>query len=675
MSGPDEVTVIEHAQFAVSDRRGDIRPGSYDGLYAADTRYLSQFALRLGGQPLESLSVALVDHEHATFSLTNAASAGLPMTSLIVTRDRKIATFLVESISVVSYAMDSLPLRLAVDLAADFADIFEVRGYGELSRQVNVERVTDGIRFAYGNGDAQRSTTVVSDQPFSWRNGRMTFKLQLEHGAPWNVKLKVEHGEAPASANPRLFPTREIDPARVERWARAAPKLESDDSRLTSAWTAAVRDLESLLLAEPGGAFIPAAGVPWFMAIYGRDACITAMQSLVTGLDVAVGTLRELATLQGTEVDAFRDEEPGKIPHEVRRGELSALGRVPHARHYGTIDATVLYVMLFVEACRWSGWLVASDDEGAAVRPPMPAKLHRLLPAVEKALGWIDRYGLRRDGLVWYQRRLRTGMRNQSWKDSGDSYRFVDGRIASTPIAPVEVQGYVVSAWRGMADVYEALDRQGDATRLREAAAAMARRIDDAFWMPEAGTYAMGLDRNSRQINSVTSNPGHLLWTGAVSAQRAAAVAERLTAPDMFSGWGVRTMSSEMPAYNPLSYHNGSIWPHDNGLFMAGLAKYGEAKRAWRIADALLDAATRDPMMRLPELFGGFDRRATPDLVRYPVACSPQAWATGTIFLIAQALLGLQPNGPQPQVEPLGRGPHVRLSAARVGAWRGDLEN
>jgi glycogen debranching enzyme len=671
--GTDAVTVIEHGQFAVSDGRGDIRPASYDGLYAADTRYLSQFALRLGGKQLDGLSVAIVDHRHAIFSLTNTASPGLPMTSLIVTRDRNMGASLVESIGVVSYAMHPVKLRLDIELAADFADIFEVRGGGELTRRVTVETLAHGIHFAYENGAARRTTTVVCDHPFTWRNGRMVFRLALEHGVPWAVTVRVEHGEALASVLPRLVPRREIDPDRVARWARSVPHLESDDSRLTRTWRTAVRDLASLLLAEPGGGFIPAAGIPWFMTIYGRDACITAMQSLITGPDVAAGTLRELATLQGKEEDAFRDEEPGKMPHEIRRGELAALGHIPHARHYGAVDPTLLYVMLFAEACKWSGWLGAASGDGG--HPPMPARLRRILPAVERALAWIDRDGLRRDMLIWYQRRQRTGMRNQAWKDSADSYRFADGRMASTPIAPLEVQGYVVAAWHGMADVFEALDRQADARRLRAAADVMIRRIDQAFWMPEAGTYAMGLDRAGRQIDSVTSNPGHLLWAGAVSSQRAAAVAERLTAPDMFTGWGIRTMSSEMRAYNPLSYHNGSIWPHDNGLFMAGLARYGEAKRALQIVDALLGAAVRDPKARLPELFGGFDRSATHDLVRYPVACAPQAWATGTIFLIAQTLLGLRPNGGRPTVGPISGGPHVRLSRVRVGTWRGDLEN
>jgi glycogen debranching enzyme len=438
--------------------------------------------------------------------------------------------------------------------------------------------------------------------------------------------------------------------------------------------------MRSLLLAEPGGSFVPAAGVPWFVAVYGRDAAISALQSLIAGGDIAYGTLRELATSQGRTVDLFRDEEPGKIPHEVRRGELAALDRIPHGRYYGSIDATPLYVRLFAQACRWSGWLVDVPGNGGGAVPtagrgPMPTALRRLLPAAERALAWTDARATGPDGLIWYQRSRRNGIRNQSWKDSGDSYRFSDGRLARTPIAAVEVQGYAVAAWREMADVFDALGRHSEAERRRAAAESMVRRIDDAFWMPEAGAYAMGLDRYGHRIDAITSNPGHLLWSGAVTPERADAVARRLLAPDMFSGWGVRTMSTEMAAYNPISYHTGSVWPHDNSLIAAGLARYGDSARAWAIADGLLDAAMHDAARRLPELFSGLDRRSTPDLVGYPVACAPQAWATGAIFQLVQTLLGLEPGAEAPLLTPVSQSPRVSLRELRIGSWRGAVES
>ena len=679
----DQVTVIEHGAFAVSDGRGDIVPGTYHGFFAADTRYLSRCVLRLAGRRLERLSAGAPDHQHAAFYLTNQASGRLPANSVTVVRDRRIDDGLTERIRIASYVDGPLRLRLTLQLGADFADIFEVLGRTPLARGVSVGPIDGGVEFAYERSGYRRTTRILLDRPFGWERDRLTFNLTLERGVAWDLALRVEAHEGPRTKAGRGRLVRKphaIDPERVDRWAERVPQLESDDGRLVSAWRAAIRDLRSLLLAEPGGSFIPAAGVPWFMAVFGRDASITALQTMIAGGDIAYGTLRELASLQGRKADAFRDEERGKIPHEVRRGELAALERVPHARYYGSVDATPLYVHLFVEACRWNGWLpgsgaLAETDAGALGTGPMPPVLRRLLPAAERALGWIDARAAARDGLIWYQRRHRSGIRNQVWKDSGDSYRFANGRMARTPIAAVEVQGYVVAAWRGMADVFAALGRPADAARLRAAAETMVQRIDEAFWMPEEGTYAMGLDAQGRRIDAVTSNPGHLLWSGAVSQERAVAVAERLMAADMFTGWGVRTMSSEMAAYNPISYHNGSVWPHDNSLIAAGMARYGVGDGGWRIADGLLDAVMHDGARRLPELFAGFDRHSTPDLVGYPVACAPQAWASGTIFHLVQTLLGLEPAADAPRLAPNSLGPRISIADLRMGAWTGDVDN
>jgi glycogen debranching enzyme len=679
----DKITVIEHAAFAVSDGRGDIVPGTYHGLFVADTRFLSRCVLRLGGRRLERLSTGSPDHRRAVFHLTNQAIGRLLPNSVSVVRDRMIDDALHERIQLTSYATSPLRLQLTLHIGADFADIFEVLGRKPLDRSVISTPTGDGVLLVYERGDSQRSTQVTVDRAHTWARDRLSFTVDLQRGVPWEVDVRIESREvvpAAASRARRIPARRRIDPERVERWAARVPHLETDDPRLASSWRAAVSDMRALLLAEPGGSFIPAAGVPWFMAVFGRDASITALQTLIAGGDIAYGTLRELAAFQGRTDDPFRDEERGKIPHEVRRGELAALDRVPHARYYGSVDATPLYVRLFAEACRWNGWLVAPpsgtpDRWRITASGPMPPVLQRLLPAAERALAWIDRRASGPDGLIWYQRRTRTGIRNQVWKDSGDSYRFADGRMAQTPIAALEVQGYAVAAWRAMAQVFEALGRLADAEDRRARADAMVQRIDDAFWMPKAGTYAMGLDRYGHQIDSVTSNPGHLLWSGAVGPERASAVAERLLAPDMFTGWGVRTMSSEMAAFNPISYHNGSIWPHDNGIIAAGLARYGNDGAAWRIADAMLDAAVQDGAARLPELFGGFDRASTPELVEYPVACAPQAWATGAIFQMVQTLLGLEPAGASIRMAPSPLGPNLHLDELRIGGWFGNIDN
>jgi glycogen debranching enzyme len=360
----------------------------------------------------------------------------------------------------------------------------------------------------------------------------------------------------------------------------------------------------------------------------------------------------------------------------VRNGELAALEHVPHGRYYGSVDATPLYVLLFLRAARWAGWL--REPRGALVsgrittHGRMPPSLGPALPPVRAAMAWIDAEA-DDDGLVWYRRPHRGGIRNQVWKDSNDSYRFADGRMAEPPIAAVEVQGYVLAARLGWAAVLDAVGDPVGAARQRELAGRLAATIEAAFWMPSAGTYAMGIDRRRRQIDAVTSNPGHLLWAGAIPIDRAASVAERLMSPDLFSGWGIRTMSAQMAAYNPISYHNGTVWPHDNSLVAAGLARYGHGADAWRVIAAQLDAAATDPDRRLPELFAGFDRRTTSDLVRYAVACAPQAWSSGAIVLAVETLLGISPRVGAPKVAPLGVGPRLDLRGVRMGDWRGAL--
>jgi glycogen debranching enzyme len=479
---------------------------------------------------------------------------------------------------------------------------------------------------------------VRVERPPTPREGRLAFAATLEHGRPWDLNVTVEPRLTQRRGSPPAPPPRRIEPELVRSWRASVPRLATSDGRLQRAWNRAIRDMASLLLTGPAGRFIPAAGLPWFLAIFGRDSAITAMQSLLLGPDIALGTLRQLAVYQGRTQDRWREEEPGKIPHEVRTGELALLGRIPFGRYYGAVDATPLYLMLFIAACRWSGAL----SPGASPRP-LPAPLDEFLPHAEAALGWIDGRA-DPEGLIWYRPARRGGIRNQVWKDSHDSMRYADGRMADPPIAAVEVQGYVAAARRGMADVFAALGREDDADAQRAAANRVAAAIDDRFWMPDEGTYALGLDAAGHQLDAVASNAGHLLWADCVPAARAAAVTERLMAPDMFSGWGIRTLSSQNPAYNPIGYHIGSVWPHDTSLIANGMARAGQVEAAQRVIHGLLDAADADPAHRLPELFAGFDRASTPDLVPYPTACAPQAWATGAIFQSVRTLLGIDPE-------------------------------
>ena len=650
------VALVEHTNFAVSDRAGDMLPGTYHGFFVADTRFLSRLILRLNGRMLEPLASGGAEHHGAgTFYLASPRLPGLPSATMTVFRDRTLGARLEERIRIISYSRDPIEVDVSVELDADFADIFEVRGRRQLRRKISADRRRRGVTFSYQHRGYRRRTSVSLDRPTTHVDGRMTFSARLEHGRPWDLHLRVEPEISHERGVTPLPPARRIEPALVRQWLQRLPTLETHDRRLARAWHRGVRDLASLLLTGPADRFIPAAGLPWFLAVFGRDSAITAMQSLLLGPDVAHGTLRQLAAYQGTTDDPFREEEPGKIPHEVRTGELATLGRIPFDRYYGSVDSTPLYLMLYVAACRWSGWLRGD-------RRRVPAAVREFLPHAEAALAWIERR-VDADGLLWYAPSRRGGIRNQVWKDSNDSMRFADGSLAEPPIAAVEVQGYVLAARRGMADVYARLRRLEEAQRQRLAAERLSAAIHERFWMAPEGTYALGLDPAGRQIDAVASNAGHLLWTDAIPADRAASVAERLLAPDMFTGWGIRTLSSRNPGYNPIGYHVGSVWPHDTSLIANGLARAGQHAAAQRVIDGLLDAAEA-AQGRLPELFAGFDRVTTPHLVPYPSACSPQAWATGAIFLSVRTLLGIPTAVREPKWQELA------VIGAEVGTWR-----
>jgi glycogen debranching enzyme len=653
------VSLVEHTNFAVSDRAGDMLPGTYHGFFAADTRFLSRLVLRIDGQRLEPLASGGNPHHGAgTFYLASPRLPQLPPATISVFRDRTLSTGLFERIRLISYAMEPIEVAVSLELDVDFADIFEVRGRRRLQRDIELHRRRRGREFRYSNRGHRRATRIRVDRDATEADGRMTFAARLRHGRPWELEVRIDPEFSHEPGSPPPPPQRRIDPELVSAWQEKTPRLVTSDQRLARAWERGVRDMASLLLTGPAGRFIPAAGLPWYLAIFGRDAAITAIQSLLLGPDIAHGTLRQLGLYQGEREDAWREEEPGKIPHEVRTGELATLGQIPFARYYGSVDSTPLYVMLFVAACRWSG--VLDGGEGSA--PGLPHPLDEMLAHAEAALGWIERRA-DSDGLVWYHPGPRGGIRNQVWKDSGDSMRYADGRTAEPPIAAVEVQGYVVSARRGMADVYDRLGRTDAAAAQRAAADRLMAALQDRFWMASEGTYALGLDGDGHQIDGVTSNPGHLLWTDCVPPGRVASVAERLMAADMFSGWGIRTLSSRNPGYNPIGYHIGSVWPHDSSLVANGLARAGQLSAAQQVIDGLLDAAAADPDQRLPELFAGFDRETTPDLVPYPTACAPQAWATGAIFLSARTLMAMSP---EIRLHPWER---VELDAARADGW------
>jgi glycogen debranching enzyme len=393
----------------------------------------------------------------------------------------------------------------------------------------------------------------------------------------------------------------------------------------------AVDDLRALYTGADGESVITA-GIPWYSTVFGRDSIITSLETLSLNPRMAIDTLRYLARHQGEAEDTYREEQPGRILHELRRGEMARTRETPHTPYYGTIDATPLWLVLLHETWRWTG-----DD----------ALVRDLLPHARRALAWIERYGdIDGDGFVEYARTSEKGLVNQGWKDSGDGVAFPDGTLPEPPIALAEVQGYVYDATFRMAQLLEAFDDREQAAALRGRAETLRRRIDDAFWIDAAGTYALALDAGKRPLPTVTTNAGHLLWSRAAEPARAARLVDSLLAPDMFCGWGIRTLSARHPVYNPMSYHNGSVWPHDNAIVVMGMAHYGFSRRALPVLHALHDAAMNMHLHRLPELFCGMQRVHGLRPVLYPVSCSPQAWASGAFFMLLQAVLGILPDAP-----------------------------
>jgi glycogen debranching enzyme len=649
-----EVAVVDGRSFMVSDELGEVRPGSTHGLFADDTRFLSTYTLELNGTRPVPLGAGAPSHRAAHFYATNAADGRLPGGTVTLVRERSINGRLRDEITLTNHGDTQAALVLHLRLAADFADVFEVRRLGVVRAAPTASASADGhgVEYRVHRDGLTCRTLVRCSEPATARPDGLEFVVDLAPRQQWRMAVDVYHAldEGPASGDGWAG-----DEDVAVHAPPAAAYLETNDPLLRRAWERAVTDLASLRMRGLDGLTVPAAGLPWFMAVFGRDSLITGLQTLALGPDLALGALHALAREQATARDDFRDAEPGKIPHEIRHGVLARAGHLPHACYYGTVDATPLYLVLLAETWRWTGDLDS---------------VRALLPTAEAALAWIDRHGdLDGDGFVEYQRRSPHGLANQGWKDSHDSIRFADGRPAEGPVALCEVQGYVYRAKLGLADLYCALGRRAEAAVLRCQAAELRERFDAAFWMPDEGCYALALDGAKRQVDAVSSNAGQCLWAGIVPPERAPILARRLLADDLWSGWGIRTLSTRMAAYNPISYHNGSVWPHDTSLIAAGLARYGFADEAVRVIDGLLAAAERFPEYRLPELFAGYPRRPYGVPVEYPDANSPQAWAAGAVVLMAQTLLGLAPGPRGLRSRPL---PGVERLALRAVPYHGE---
>jgi glycogen debranching enzyme len=638
------LTVLEGTTFCVCDERGDVDgTPSAAGFFAADTRFLSRSILTVGGARPEPLSHAQPVPHIAAFVMRNAVVDGIGPNELSIERERFVARGMEDRIVVVNHARERLEFDVGLELACDLADIFAVKsadpGFAEFSgNSVDIAgrppRVEDDT-LLYSDDEYPARTLVHVSQPFTLSDGAVRFRVVLEPRAHWEVTVAVQpvlDGLAPldtAAFGHRLGRERDRANEALQAWQRSAPRLETSWNDLVRTWDRSVADLAALRIEDDDfhvGA-LPAAGAPWFMTVFGRDTLITCLQTIVFGPGLAAAALRELAATQSAADDPERDADPGKIIHEMRRGKAA---RAWTDRYYGSADSTPLFLILLSEHWRWT------DD---------PTLARELEDSARRALEWIDGPGdPDGDGFVEYHRRARRGITHQIWKDSGVSMVFHDGSLAEPPVAAAEVQGYVFDAKLRTAELARAVWGDDElAGRLQREADGLQRRFDDAFWVEDGGYYALGLDRDKRQIDAVGSNMGHVLWSGIVPDRRQPLVAATLMGDGLWSGWGIRTLATTEQAYNPLVYHNGTVWPHDNSLAAAGLVRSGHLSDAARILRCMIEAAEYFDY-RLPEVFAGFERVANRPPVLYPTASSPQAWAAAAPVLLVSALLGLQPD-------------------------------
>jgi glycogen debranching enzyme len=648
--------VLKHLElFLVSDVFGDIHPDSRGmGLYDGDTRVLSCSVLRIAGERPVILHSdpggswrGVVQGTNPEFRKDPGDKMGtddkILRQTISVGRERTIAEAYRERLDIQNHGPIEFDCDVEVEFDADFADIFEVRGYARPARGelLPIERTGEGgLVFGYIGLDGVTVQTHVEFDPApEFHAGRedqtgsvvARWTSPLEPGGRRLLTWTVNATRAPAQTTHPIDPEA-MDPAHAHAaWLSKNSIIETDHELINQVVRRSLDDLCLLESTDPLGDRFIAAGVPWFTTLFGRDSLITSLQAIAFAPRLAVQTLEILAKRQATTVDAWRDAEPGKILHELRTGEMSRTGELPFAPYYGSVDSTPLWLILLGETHDWLA------DDGL---------VDRLWPNALAALEWIDRWGDRDgDGFVEYERAAESGLRNQGWKDSSDAIRWLDGTLAETPIALAEVQGYVFDAKKRIAKLAR---RRGDgahADRLEEEAADLQHRFAERFRLPD-GSIAMALDRSKNPVDAVGSNAGHALWSGIVQADHAAAVAAALGTPEMVSGWGLRTYGARQPGYNPIGYHTGTVWPHDTAIAAAGLRRYGFDDAADTLSSGILAAAQHFPAFRLPELFCGFDRASTGSPIAYPVACSPQAWAAGSALMLIRTMLGLEADAP-----------------------------
>jgi glycogen debranching enzyme len=647
--GPPQISIHQGQTVLVTEADGQIAWPSDKGLYFLDTRVISSWRVFANGVPWELLNGGAVTYFGARVFQTNrdfvTEDGPIAARTLGLTLGRHIEGGMHEDIDISNNSGKAVRFNLEIAVRGDFADIFEVKSNRIVRRGHITTSSVEGHqrwRLTYRNRDFIREVMITAKPTGAkggYANGRINFEISLNPAENWHCCLLYDLFDGPTKhASPRDCigeSHRSKHTESLEAWQRTVLKIRTSNEEFYRNFTQGVADMAALRLPIRGTdhmVFVPAAGLPWFVALFGRDSLIVSLQTMLVYPDFARGALDVLGAYQAQERDDYRDAEPGKILHELRYGELAHLRLIPHTPYYGTSDATPLYLVALHAAWR------ATGDKGL---------IEKHLRTAEGCLTWIDSYGDRDgDGFQEYQTRSSAGYENTGWKDSGDAVMYEDGTLVKGPKALCELQGYVYDAWLRMAEIYDEIGRHDRAKHLREKAAALFHKFNEVFWNEELGFYAYTLDGDKKPVFSIASNPGHCLWSGIVRKDRAARVVARLMHPDMWSGWGIRTLSALHKSFNPYNYQTGAVWPHDNGMIAFGFRRYGFAAEAAAVARCISGAASHFLINQLPELYAGLQRGNLGFPVQYIGANVPQAWAAGTPFVLLQTMLGIVPDAP-----------------------------
>ncbi|UZQ55296.1 amylo-alpha-1,6-glucosidase [Trichothermofontia sichuanensis B231] len=664
------LTLKDNDIFLITDPLGNITCFDREdearlGLFCRDTRFLSRLELQFERQPLVLLSSSAQRGFALSAQCANPGTPQIPPETVSIQRELVLQGGVLEELTLTNYGQQPVSFELSLTFDADFADLFEIRGWVRQRTGLRMRSLTSSppsppsestppsplptppqaLVLAYRGVDGvfmESRIAFYRRQPDRLEGYTAIWHLCLPpHGTEvlgYRLQPVVDNQPASSVSIPAtLTQALAAETMVMQQWQDCTTHFQTDDRPLQQILDRATQDIYLLQQTFPLGKATGqtgralSAGIPWFSTLFGRDALIAAMQTLILNPEIARQTLTVLAAYQGQAVNEWRDEEPGKILHELRRGEMARCGEIPHDPYYGTVDATPLWLMLYADYYAWTG------DR---------AFVEQYWPQAEAAMAWIDRNCAASGGYLTYERKSAGGLRNQGWKDSEDCIVNAKGELATGAIALAEVQGYVYAARMRLSQLAQVLQKPDLRDRWQQAAQTLKAQFERDFWLPEQGYFALALDGNGQPMDSITSNPGQCLGLGLFSRDQAQSVAERLRAPDLFNGWGIRTLSSASPAYNPMGYHLGSVWPHDSGLIALGLRSLGYTEQALEIAQGLLDMTAQQPYCRPPELFCGFARTADSPPVRYPVACSPQAWATGSIFHLIQVMVNLVPDAP-----------------------------